>query len=82
MTKAIVQGMPKLRIEECATRRQARIDRGDDVIVGVNKYRADEESIEIDATSTTARCARRRCAGSSRSAPPRRRRGEAAALAR
>ncbi len=43
MTKAIVQGMPKLRIEECATRRQARIDRGDDTIVGVNKYRLSEE---------------------------------------
>jgi methylmalonyl-CoA mutase len=43
MTKAIVQGMPKLRIEECATRRQARIDRGDDVIVGVNKYRLEQE---------------------------------------
>jgi methylmalonyl-CoA mutase len=47
MTKAIVKGMPKLRIEECATRRQARIDRGDDVIVGVNKYQLEEEP-EID----------------------------------
>ncbi len=47
MTRAIVQGMPKLRIEECAARRQARIDRGDDVIVGVNKYRLQEED-EID----------------------------------
>jgi len=47
MTKAIVAGMPKLRIEECAARRQARIDRGEDVIVGVNKYRLDEED-EID----------------------------------
>jgi methylmalonyl-CoA mutase len=47
MTKAIVKGMPKLRIEECATRRQARVDRGDDVIVGVNKYQLDEEP-EID----------------------------------
>ncbi|MBW2540865.1 MAG: methylmalonyl-CoA mutase [Deltaproteobacteria bacterium] len=43
MTKAIVAGMPKLRIEECAARRQARIDRGDDSIVGVNKYKLDEE---------------------------------------
>jgi methylmalonyl-CoA mutase len=42
MTKAIVAGMPKLRIEECAARRQARIDRGDDVIVGVNEYRPTE----------------------------------------
>ena len=36
MTKAIVNGMPKLRIEEAATRRQARVDSGDDVIVGGN----------------------------------------------
>jgi methylmalonyl-CoA mutase len=43
MTKAILAGMPKLRIEESATRRQARIDSGEDVIVGVNKYRAPEE---------------------------------------
>jgi methylmalonyl-CoA mutase len=47
MTRAIQQGMPKLRIEECAARRQARIDRGDDVIVGVNRYRPAEEQ-EID----------------------------------
>jgi methylmalonyl-CoA mutase len=38
MTEAIVAGMPKLRIEESATRRQARVDSGEDVIVGVNKY--------------------------------------------
>src|SRR5262245_13080821 len=43
MTKAILAGMPKLRIEESATRRQARIDSGEDVIVGVNKYKAPEE---------------------------------------
>jgi methylmalonyl-CoA mutase len=43
MTKAIVAGMPKLKIEEAATRRQARVDSGDDVIVGVNKYQLDEE---------------------------------------
>jgi methylmalonyl-CoA mutase len=47
MTRAIEQGMPKLRIEETAARRQARIDRGEDVIVGVNKFRLDEEP-EID----------------------------------
>ena len=40
MTKAVESGMPKLRIEEAAARRQARVDRGEDVIVGVNKYRA------------------------------------------
>ncbi len=47
MTKAIVDGMPKLRIEECAARRQARIDLGEDVIVGVNKYALDED-VRID----------------------------------
>jgi methylmalonyl-CoA mutase len=39
MTKAVASGMPKLRIEETAARRQALIDRGEEVIVGVNKYR-------------------------------------------
>ncbi len=47
MTKAIEAGMPKLRIEESAARRQARIDRGEEVIVGVNKYQSDDDS-EID----------------------------------
>jgi methylmalonyl-CoA mutase len=40
MAKAIESGLPKLRIEESAARRQARIDRGEETIVGVNKYRA------------------------------------------
>ena len=44
MTRAIQAGMPKLRIEEAATRRQARVDSGEDVIVGVNKYRIGEET--------------------------------------
>ncbi|MGF6859474.1 methylmalonyl-CoA mutase [Rhodobacteraceae bacterium MBR-64] len=43
MTKAVATGMPKLRIEETAARRQAMIDRGEEVIVGVNKYRKDKE---------------------------------------
>ncbi len=43
MTKAVATGMPKLRIEESAARRQAMIDRGQDVVVGVNKYRKDHE---------------------------------------
>lgn len=43
MTKAVASGMPKLRIEETAARRQALIDRGEEVIVGVNKYRKDKE---------------------------------------
>src|SRR5210317_364134 len=47
MAKAIETGMPKLRIEEAAAKKQARIDRGDDVIVGVNKYTLDEEQ-EVD----------------------------------
>ena len=44
MTRAIVAGVPKLRIEEAATRRQARVDSGEDTIVGVNKYRPPEET--------------------------------------
>ena len=48
MTKAVASGMPKLRIEESAARRQAMIDRGEEVIVGVNKYRKEQEdSIDI-----------------------------------
>ena len=47
MTKAVASGMPKLRIEEAAARRQAAVDRGDDVIVGVNKFRLEVED-EID----------------------------------
>jgi methylmalonyl-CoA mutase len=43
MTKAVATGMPKLRIEESAAKRQAMIDRGEEVIVGVNKYRKDHE---------------------------------------
>ncbi len=55
MARAVESGMPKLRIEECATRRQARIDRGDDVIVGVNKYRLHEEQpIEVREVDNTA----------------------------
>ena len=52
MTKAVESGMPKLKIEEAAARRQARIDRGEDVIVGVNKYqsgqKADIDVLDID----------------------------------
>ena len=48
MTKAVSTGMPKLRIEETAARRQAMIDRGDEVIVGVNKYgTAERDEIDI-----------------------------------
>ena len=44
MAKAIETGMPKLRVEESAARKQARIDQGLDVIVGVNKYKLDEDT--------------------------------------
>ena len=55
MTKAVESGMPKLRIEEAAARRQAAVDRGDEVIVGVNKYRlADEDDLEIRSVDNTA----------------------------
>ncbi|WIV50003.1 methylmalonyl-CoA mutase [Marivivens sp. LCG002] len=48
MTKAVASGMPKLRIEESAARRQAMIDRGEEVVVGVNKYRlAKEDPLDI-----------------------------------
>ncbi len=47
MTKAVASGMPKLRIEEAAARRQAAIDRGEEVIVGVNRFRLEKED-EID----------------------------------
>ncbi len=43
MTKAVATGMPKLRIEEAAARRQAAVDRGAEVIVGVNKFRLEKE---------------------------------------
>ena len=52
MTKAIEAGIPKLRIEEAAARKQARIDSGEDIIVGVNKYRLAKEdpisTLEVD----------------------------------
>ena len=46
MTKAIEQGLPKLRIEEAAARKQARIDSGEGVVVGVNKYKLSKEDEE------------------------------------
>jgi len=48
MTKAVEAGIPKLRIEEAAARRQARVDRGEDVIVGVNKFQLkDEDPVDV-----------------------------------
>jgi methylmalonyl-CoA mutase len=55
MTKAIEAGWPKLRIEETAARRQARVDRGDDVVVGVNKFQlASEPEIDTREIDNTA----------------------------
>jgi methylmalonyl-CoA mutase len=59
MTKAVESGMPKLRIEQSAAERQAKIDRGEEVIVGVNKYtgdrQADVEILDIDTTAVRKR---------------------------
>lgn len=54
MAKAVVSGMPKMRIEESAAKRQARIDSGKEVIVGVNKYKlAKEERVEVLSIDNT-----------------------------
>jgi methylmalonyl-CoA mutase len=57
MTRAVESGMPKMRIEEAAALQQARIDRGEEIIVGVNKYQLEEEpSIDIlNIDNTTVR---------------------------
>ncbi|MCP5037333.1 MAG: methylmalonyl-CoA mutase [Rhodobacteraceae bacterium] len=55
MTKAVASGMPKLRIEEAAARRQAAVDRGEEVIVGVNKFRLEKEDpIEVREIDNSA----------------------------
>ncbi len=55
MTKAIEQGIPKMRIEEAAARKQARIDSSQETIVGINKYKLDiEDPIEILEVDNTA----------------------------
>lgn len=51
MTKAVVSGMPKQRIEEAAAQRQARVERGEDVIVGVNKYQSEAAQGELEVLS-------------------------------
>ncbi|UTE75063.1 methylmalonyl-CoA mutase [Rossellomorea marisflavi] len=55
MTKAIETGLPKMRIEEAAARRQAMIDSGEEAIIGVNRYRLDQEdpidTLDIDNTA-------------------------------
>jgi len=54
MAKAIESGMPKMRIEESAARKQARIDQGLDVIVGVNKYKLTDEKIDFEVREVPA----------------------------
>ncbi len=54
MAKAIATGMPKMRVEESAARKQARIDMGKEVIVGVNKYQLAEEGIDLDVLEIPA----------------------------
>ena len=54
MAKAIESGMPKMRIEESAARKQARIDQGLDVIVGVNKYKLANEKIDFEVREVPA----------------------------
>ena len=54
MAKAIESGMPKMRIEESAARKQARIDQGLDVIVGVNKYKLKDEKIDFEVREVPA----------------------------
>jgi len=49
MIEAVAEGLPKLEIEAAAARRQARIDRGEDVIVGMNKFAREQEPIEVRA---------------------------------
>jgi methylmalonyl-CoA mutase len=48
MTKAVEAGMPKMRIEEASARKQARIDRGEEVVVGVNKFQSKDEQEPVD----------------------------------
>jgi methylmalonyl-CoA mutase len=58
MTEAVAAGMPKLRIEESAARRQAAIDRGEEVVVGVNRYQPEHDEpvdiLDIDNTAVRA----------------------------
>ncbi|MDQ0332972.1 methylmalonyl-CoA mutase [Mesorhizobium sp. YL-MeA3-2017] len=55
MTKAVASGLPKRMIEEAATRRQAAVDKGEEIIVGVNKYRRDtDDRVEIFHTDNAA----------------------------
>ncbi len=53
MADAIVSGLPKMRIEESAARRQAKIDSGAETIVGVNKYRLKKEETNFEVLKIT-----------------------------
>jgi methylmalonyl-CoA mutase len=64
MTKAVESGMPKLRIEQSAALRQARIDRGEEVIVGVNRYQRDNEP-EVDVLNIDNSAVREHRSGAS-----------------
>ena len=55
MAKAIETGIPKMRIEEASARKQARIDSGEEKIIGINEYRLEKEApIDILAVDNTA----------------------------
>ena len=73
MTKAVMNGLPKMRIEEAAAKRQARVDKAEDVIVGVNRYRLDEQPdldvLEVDNKAVlTSQIARLKSVRSNRDA--------------
>ena len=63
MARAVASGLPKLRIEEAAARRQARVERGQDVVVGVNRYRPSQETqvdlLDVDNAAVLAAQVRR-----------------------
>lgn len=74
MTKAVATGMPKLRIEEAAALRQAQVDRGEEVVVGVNKFRLEKEDpidiLDVDNVAVReAQVARLKQIKSSRDGP-------------
>ena len=82
MTKASESGMAKLRIEEAATKKQARIDAGDEVVVGVNKYRVEQQDVDVlgvDRSCRFEKVAPPADIRASRAAPPFRRSGHVGA---
>jgi methylmalonyl-CoA mutase len=69
MTKAVESGWAKMQVETCAADKQARIDSGKDVIVGVNKYKLAKEDRSRSSTSTTTPCVTPRSPACRKSAP-------------